>query len=94
MQAMLDTPETDSTRPATTVASQLSYLKMKEDAAEKKSFNTFYAVYPTAEDNKVKFERVNKFAGKSSYLSYVPAKKNTDERVMEAAWNEYQNKKL
>lgn len=51
MQSMKENTETNSTRPATTVASQLSHLRMKENASDKKSFNTFYAVYPTAEDN-------------------------------------------
>lgn len=89
--------ESDSTRPGTTVASQLSCFKMKEGASEKKPFNTFYTTYRTAEEDedavKVKFERVNKFAGKSSFLSYVPTSKTAnpkthiDERTMEAAWN-------
>lgn len=41
----------------------------------------------------MKFSRVNKFAGKSSYLAYTPAYTNA-ERIMESAWNEFQNKKL
>lgn len=95
LEAMQPGTESDSTRPGTTVASQLSCFKMKEGASEKKHFNTFYTTYRTAEEDedavKVKFERVNKFAGKSSFLSYVPtgktAKSHIDERTMESAWN-------
>jgi hypothetical protein len=49
-----------------------------------KPFSTFYTSTEPSE-NKI-YERVNKFHGKSSYLSYIPAKKNVEEKIMEAAW--------
>lgn len=63
---------------------------MKENHVSRKEFNTFYTVKKEdgLEIEDVKFSRVNKFAGKSSYLAYTPAYTN-DERIMEAAWNEF-----
>jgi hypothetical protein len=79
---------TDSTRPSSTVASQLSNFQVREGAIEKKPFKTFYT-NSEKEENKVTFERQNKFAGKSNFMSYIPASKHLDERVMEAKWFEY-----
>lgn len=64
---------------------------MSEGAVSKKPFSCFYT---QAEDNKVDFERVNKFYGKSNYQAYVPSKNNVSERIMESAWFKYQNKRL
>ena len=101
---------TESTRPGTTAASQISNFKMKERAVEKLPFKTFYTAGEREEieleegkkrfyqlnslKSEVKFDRQNKFSGKSSYVSYIPAKNHIDERKLEAVWWQHQNKKL
>lgn len=63
---------------------------MRAGAVESKPFKSFYTSVEENEDDRlVKYERVNQFAGKSSYLSYKPAKGNVDEQIMETKWFEY-----
>lgn len=73
---------TASTRPQTTAAS-LYQFQQSEGAVSRKPFKTFYT---QAQDNEVDYERKNKFQGKSSYLAYVPANNNVNERIMESKW--------
>ena len=61
---------------------------------ENKKMVTKHFFQFNAEKSEVKFERQNKFSGKSNFLSYIPAKNNVDERKMEAVWFQHQNKKL
>lgn len=85
IQTMSQSGLTDSTRPATTVASQISQFQLREGAVDVKPFATFYTNSEPSENTKI-FERVNKFSAKSNYLSYIPTKNNIDEKIMEAAW--------
>lgn len=90
LQAISANNISDSTRPTSTMASQISNFQIRENAVETKPFKTFYtSTEEIDEERKVKFERINKFSGKSSYLSYKPARKNVDEQIMETKWFEY-----
>ena len=101
---------TESTRPATSAAASHIDFMQKERGVRTHPFKTFYTSGErveqydeeakkqffqfTAEKQEVVYDRQNKFHGKSSYLSYVPAKDHIDERKLEAVWWQHQNRKL
>jgi hypothetical protein len=65
-----------------------------EKAVRKENYPTFYTSNLTdGEQQKVEYQRQNRFEGRSAYFSYYPTDQLFEQKL-ESVWWEHQNRKL